>query len=100
MSEEFLVKSEVFMKDGRKLHAAKIETLIVENENVLIGISGVEEPTQLKVSIHNFNNEGLKSLQTLKRGDTIIYTHKNEHHYGGDLGKIELFVTIYRGSIY
>lgn len=96
MSEEFLVKSEVFMKDGRKLHTAKIEKITLENERVIIQT----DSQSFKLSRHTFNDGGLKYLNNLKKGDTIIYAHSCDNHYEGDLGKIALFVPIYNAGIY
>ena len=95
MSENFIVKSEVFMSDGRKLHIAKIEKIVQEIEHVCIN-TGLES---FKFSIHDFNKGGLKYLCSLKKGDTIIYARDYKKSFEGDSGEIELFIPVYRARL-
>jgi hypothetical protein len=95
MGEEFIVRSEVFMNDGRKLHIAKIEKIVQKDEYVYINT----ESDSLGFSIHDFNKGGLRYIDFLKKGDIIIYARDYEKSFEGDKGEMELFVPIYKARL-
>lgn len=95
MSENFIVESNVFMSDGRKLYTAKIEKIVQKGEYVYINTGS----NSLGFSIHDFNKGGLRYLDFLKKGDIIIYARDYEKSFEGDKGEIELFVPIYKARL-